>query len=154
MFYNNGVSGFDLKSSFHDGTDFNTEKWNTNITVDGSQFINSPNGIVVSAVDRTGLLNEGNAQAIPHDIHVSNSIFESTSSQGGRAFLIKDGYDITWEGISLLGNVSELRFMNVSGLSLSGSNVGGEIELYGRERDHSDIEMFVPEGLGKHGSAD
>ncbi|WP_161787050.1 right-handed parallel beta-helix repeat-containing protein [Leisingera daeponensis] len=144
VFYNNGVSGFDLKSSFHDSTDFNPEKWNTNITVDGSQFINNPNGIVVSAVDRTGLLNASNAQAMPHGIRISNTIFESTAPQGGRAFLIKDGYDITWEGISLLGKVSELRFMQVSGLSLSGTNVGGDIKTTGAPRVHSGTKALMP----------
>ncbi|WP_027243251.1 right-handed parallel beta-helix repeat-containing protein [Leisingera daeponensis] len=142
VFYNNGVSGFDLKSSYHDKTDFNPEKWNTNITVDGSQFINNPNGIVVSAVDRTGLLNATNAKAMPHDIHISDTIFEATGSNSGRAFLIKDGYDITWEGISLLGNVSELRFMNASGLSLSGTNVGGDIETTGAPRKLSVSELW------------
>ncbi|UWQ39574.1 right-handed parallel beta-helix repeat-containing protein (plasmid) [Leisingera aquaemixtae] len=142
VFYNNGVSGFDLKSSYHDKTDFNPEKWNTNITVDGSQFINNPNGIVVSAVDRTGLLNATNAKAMPHGIHISDTIFEATGSNSGRAFLIKDGYDITWEGISLLGNVSEYRFMNASGLSLSGTNVGGEIETTGAPRKLSVSELW------------
>ncbi|WP_051337282.1 right-handed parallel beta-helix repeat-containing protein [Leisingera daeponensis] len=142
VFYNNGVSGFDLKSSFHDSTDFNPEKWNTNITVDGSQFINNPNGIVVSAVDRTGMLNATNAKAMPHGIHISDTIFEATGSSSGRAFLIKDGYDITWEGISLLGNVSEYRFMNASGLSLSGTNVGGDIETTGAPRKLSVSELW------------
>jgi hypothetical protein len=41
-----------------------------------------------------------------------------------------------------LGNVSELRFMNVSGLSLSGSNVGGEIAATGAPRKLSADQLW------------
>ncbi|UWQ86115.1 right-handed parallel beta-helix repeat-containing protein [Leisingera caerulea] len=134
VFHGNGVSGIDIKSLYKSRSDFDPSKQNHNIRISGSEFIDNSNGIVVTVLNRNGLLTEDNAHLMPHGILVSDSIFESTTAKNTRAFLIKDGYDISWEGISLLGNVSELRFLGAEAPSLSGTNIGGTIAANGAPR--------------------
>ncbi|UWQ51897.1 hypothetical protein K3720_18930 (plasmid) [Leisingera caerulea] len=143
VFYDNGVSGIDIKSLYKSKSDFNASKQNHNIRISGSEFIDSPNGVVVTVLNPNGLLNKSNAHLMPHDIKVSDSIFENNTSQGGRAFLIKDGYDITWEGISLLGKVNEMRFLGAEAPTPpSGTNLGGDIETTGAPRKLSVSELW------------
>ncbi|UWQ48123.1 right-handed parallel beta-helix repeat-containing protein [Leisingera aquaemixtae] len=143
VFYDNGVSGIDIKSLYKSKSDFDASKQNHNIRISGSEFIDSPNGVVVTVLNPNGLLNKSNAHLMPHDIKVSDSIFENNTSQGGRAFLIKDGYDITWEGISLLGKVNEMRFLGAEAPTPpSGTNLGGEIETTGAPRKLSVSELW------------
>jgi len=160
IFYDNGVCGIDIKSLFEEVSDLDASKLNTNIRIDGSQFIDSPNGVVVTVLDRANLLNDSNGEAMPHDIHISDSIFENANHSGDtRAFLIKDGYDITWSGLTLLGDVTEMRYLGTEGLSLSGTNIGGEITSYGEprlhfdrlhlDRLHFDSEAMVPQAAGQ-----
>ncbi|UWQ43721.1 right-handed parallel beta-helix repeat-containing protein (plasmid) [Leisingera aquaemixtae] len=134
VFYGNGVSGIDIKSLYKSKSDLDPSKQNHNIRISGSEFIDSPNGVVVTVINRSGLLNSSNAHLMPHGIKVIDSIFESNTSQGGRAFLIKDGYDIRWEGISLLGNISEMRFLGAEAPSPSGTDIGGTIAATGAPR--------------------
>ncbi|QIE55943.1 right-handed parallel beta-helix repeat-containing protein [Pikeienuella piscinae] len=144
VFYGNGVSGMDIKSLYYDSGDLNPTKMNSGIVVEGSQFINSPNGVVVTVLDRGNVLTAANVDAIPHDIHVTDSIFENTSPTAGmRAFLVKDGYDITWDDLTFNGEVAELRFMKAEvPFNLSGVNVQGDVANYGEPRNVEEIEKL------------
>ena len=130
VFHDNGVSGIDIKSGYDDLSDLDPRKANTGIRVTDSQFIDSPNGVVVTVINRQGVLTEQNQQNMPHDIRVTDSVFENTKTGSGdiRAFLIKDGYDITWDGLILRGNVVEMRFLDAETPgTLSGTNVRGRV---------------------------
>ena len=144
VFYDNGVSGIDIKSLYYISSDFDPSKQNSNIRIAGSEFIDSPNGVVVTVLNRNGLLTESNGQMMPHDIHVSDTIFENNASTYTGAFLIKDGYDITWEGVSLLGNVGEMRFLGAEGPSLSGTNIGGKTAANGGPSRGRNTAEFQP----------
>ncbi|WP_417475742.1 right-handed parallel beta-helix repeat-containing protein [Leisingera sp.] len=134
LFRRNGVSGIDIKSLYKTPADLDPSKQNHHIHLSGNEFIDSPNGVVVTVLNRDGLLDEHNAHLMPHDIRISDSIFENTSIASTRAFLIKDGYDITWEGLTLLGHMEELRFLGAEAPSPSGTRIGGEIAATGAPR--------------------
>ena len=128
VFYDNGVSAMDIKSGYDDASDLDPRKANTGITVADCQIIDSRNGIVVTVINRNGVLTEQNQSLMPHDIRVTDTVFENTGSGDMRAFLVKDGYDITWDGLTFRGDVSELRFMDAETPgTLSGQNVGGTV---------------------------
>jgi hypothetical protein len=114
IFRNNSVTGLDLKKGIDGPADLNTNYAVSNITINDSQFIDNQNGIVVTMLDKAGLLTAANADVqMPHDIHVSNSIFEKTAGGIGKAaFLIKDGHHINWDNIKILGDLDEMRLMN------------------------------------------
>lgn len=126
VFYNNSVSALDIKKVIESDSDLSTSTNSENITLDGNTFVVDGNGIVFTFLDRIGAVNSGNAdQFIPHDISITNSIFEGGESE--RAFLIKDGHNITWDNLTFYGGLSESRVMNINAPSgWSPSNVGGE----------------------------
>lgn len=125
-FRDNQVSGIDIKSGYDDASDLNPNKQNDGIVISGCSFIDNPNGIVVTVINRNGVLNDSNAELMPHDIQILDSVFENTGRPNtATAFLVKDGYDITWDNIQLVGNVVELRLQNREAPELSGTNVTG-----------------------------
>jgi hypothetical protein len=128
IFRNNSVTGLDIKKGIDSAADLNTNYAVSNIKISDSQFIDNQNGIVVTMLDKAGLLTAGNANTqMPHDIQVSNSIFEKTAGGIGKgAFLIKDGHSITWSNIKILGDLDEVRIMNAEAPSgWSAHDIGG-----------------------------
>jgi|GEM_PF-3574664 len=129
VFYGNSVSAMDLKKPVWSTDDLSWETQLANVTLDNNKFIfDSGTALIFTMNDRVGLLSADNAaQLMPHDISITNSTFESDSTHN--AFLVKDGYNITWEGLTFYGGLSEARIMNINASKLSGwtsSNVGGE----------------------------
>lgn len=107
--------GLDIKSIIEKPEDVRSAQMNSNITIQGSQFIDTKNAIVTTMLDRAGLMTLSNVENLmPNNITVRNTIFEKTNNDLGdqRAFLIKDGHNITWDNVQLLGGITEMRLMN------------------------------------------
>ena len=139
VFRDNGVSGIDIKAMIERPDDLSTGQLNTNIRIENSEFIDSRNAIVVTMLDRAGLLTKANADTyMPHDIRVVDTIFEKTAhhNEEMRAFLVKDGYNITWTDIRMLGSIDdEVRIMNAEApQGWSAHNVKGTNVSYGPAR--------------------
>ncbi|MCB4458606.1 right-handed parallel beta-helix repeat-containing protein, partial [Leisingera sp. McT4-56] len=110
VFYNN-FSALDIKSPIHDSGDLTRTHVNSNILIDGGHISGSNSGIVTTFTDYTGKVTAATADSyIPHDITVTNTTFEDI----GVAFLIKDGYNITWSDLTFRNVGSEARIMNVN----------------------------------------
>lgn len=138
--------GIDIKSIIENPEDLVSAQMNSNITIEGSQFIDTKNGIVTTMLDRAGLMNLSNVDDVmPNNITVTDTIFEMTNNNLGdqRAFLIKDGHNITWDNVQLLGGVSEVRLMNAEAPNgWSAYNIGGDVS-YGPARDGVDFSPNV-----------
>ncbi|MBY6069552.1 right-handed parallel beta-helix repeat-containing protein [Leisingera aquaemixtae] len=127
VFYNN-FSAMDIKSPIHDAGDLTRTHVNSNILLDGVHIAGSGNAIVTTFTDYTGKVTAATADSyIPHGITVTNTTFEDI----GVAFLIKDGYNITWSDLTFRNVDSEARIMNVNApdgwhrLSDGSQNIGG-----------------------------
>ena len=91
IFRNNSVTGLDLKKCIESSADLSTNYAISNIKITDSQFINNQNGIVVTMLDQAGLLTAANADTqMPHDIQVTNSIFEKTAGLRDRQGRLPD----------------------------------------------------------------
>ncbi len=137
VFYNNNVSALDLKEFKEKESDLSPHIANSGIVIENCEIIDSRNGIVVTMEESPFLTAQNANQYMPHDIVVKDTIFEKTAAHNEemRAFLIKDGYDITWTNVDLLGDISELRLMNaVAPDGWSAYNVGGDVD-YGVPRN-------------------
>ncbi|MEO1346876.1 MAG: right-handed parallel beta-helix repeat-containing protein [Pseudomonadota bacterium] len=121
--------GIDIKTGIDGPEDLAYAPLNTNIRIENSEFIDTKNGIVTTMLDKAGLMTLDNVdEVMPSYITVTDTIFEMTNdSQGGqRAFFVKDGHNITWDNIQLLGGVTELRLLNAEAPDgWSAYNVGG-----------------------------
>lgn len=124
--------GMDIKVIMEKPEDIRSAPLNSNITITGSQFIDTKNGIVTTMLDRAGLMTLANVEELmPNNIRVTDTIFEMTNRDQGsqRAFYIKDGHNITWDNVQLLGGVQELRLDNAeapegwTAHSIGGTNV-------------------------------
>jgi hypothetical protein len=116
IFHDNSVSALDLKTILEKPEDLSIYNDNSDILIERVEITDSRNAIVVTMLDRIKALTAENADIhMPHDIVVRDSIIEKTPAHDSqvRAFLVKDGYNINWSNIRLLGDVySELRIMN------------------------------------------
>ena len=158
VFRDNGVSGIDIKAMIERPDDLSTGQLNTNIRIENSEFIDSRNAIVVTMLDRAGLLTKANADTyMPHDIRVVDTIFEKTAhhNEEMRAFLVKDGYNITWTDIRMLGSIDdEVRIMNAEApQGWSAHNVKGTNVSYGPARA-GDGSPLPEAGPGASGDSD
>ncbi|MEM9341974.1 MAG: LamG-like jellyroll fold domain-containing protein [Pseudomonadota bacterium] len=125
VFYENS-SAFDIKSQVHDSADLTRTDVNSGIRIEGGTIVGSSNAIVISFRDYAGLVNKNNADNyIPNDIEIVGVTFEDV----GRAFLIKDGYDIRWSDLHFQDVDSEVRIMNINAPSdwsrIGDDGVGG-----------------------------
>ena len=104
IFRRNGVSGMDVKSVYNDDGALHPDgSANSNIRVVRSEFIDQPNGIVLTTLDPTQTLTEqSDAVHLVHDIRLEDSIVENNGGSG-RGLLVKDAHSVSWEGIRLLG---------------------------------------------------
>ena len=130
VFYDNGVSALDLKVILEKPEDLSPYNDNADILIERVDILDSRNGIVVTMLDRIGALTASNAdQHMPRDIVVRDTVFEKTDDhpEEMRAFLIKDGYNITWDNVDLLGGVSELSLLNAEAPDgWTAYNIGGD----------------------------
>ena len=129
-----GFAAIDIKSVYDDKHDPRSQIGeNSNVTVTGSHFVDLNSGIVLTTLDRVsgGFLTEANAaDYVPHDIYITDSVFETTDnwSSLGKAIFVKDARDVHWDNIELNGGISLLKespLLNLDGFpyALSGSNV-------------------------------
>ncbi|WP_138468785.1 right-handed parallel beta-helix repeat-containing protein [Poseidonocella sp. HB161398] len=131
VFYANGI---DLKVIMEKDADITTARSVNGTRIDNIRIIDEENAIVVTMLDRVGILTGENADTwMPHDILVTNSTIESTTGKEVRAFLIKDGYDIAWKNMTYLGNVSDRRLLNAEApRGWSSRDVGGSGTVTGK----------------------
>jgi len=114
-FIGNSVSGIDIKTIYDSAGDMVNSVKNDNILVTGSEFVNSNSAIVVTTLDRgsPSYLNKSNAtKYAAQGVTIENSTIENTGSTYKKFLLIKDGHDIHWNNVSLLGQLHELRADN------------------------------------------
>jgi hypothetical protein len=133
VFYDCQVSAMDIKMPLAQKEDLNVARQNSNILVEDSHITDCRNGFVTTVNDHIGLFTVENADSLaPHNIRVTNTTFENTDGGDMRAFHIKDGHSITWDEITFLGNIQELRLLNLSAPDgWSAYDVGGTIVNYG-----------------------
>ncbi len=124
-FVGNGVSGMDIKSIYDSSDDLMGNR-NDGILITDSEFINNTNAVVVTTEDRGSYLNTSNAQQYAaQNIAIENSVIENTSSNySSRMLLVKDGYNVHWSDVSLLGLVHESREISNLNIGLP-QNVSG-----------------------------
>ena len=122
--------GLDIKAFYNRKSQLSPEVSCSNIRIENCQFYDMPNGITLTTIDggrRRGpgreLITPANIKdCAPHDIDVINCIFGHLETplrprgKGGygveypkkgehmRMFLIKDAYDIRYQGIRFLGD--------------------------------------------------
>ncbi|MCP5073640.1 MAG: hypothetical protein GY947_10155 [Rhodobacteraceae bacterium] len=146
VFFGNGVSAMDIKTFIEYASDISPDIKNTGIKVENCEIVDSQNGIVVTMLDQLGVLTAANAdELMPHDIEVINTIFENIEKN---AFLVKDGYNITWTDLVFLGTFDELRLMNAEAPDgWTAYNVTGTVSTYGVPRNLSAEELW-PNDVG------
>lgn len=105
-FVDNGVSALDLKVIFDGNSNGGQDLAVGNVTVTNSELIGDRKVLIVTTLlNRNGTPDSVADLYAPHDITVSNSIFENTSSEfGQKSWLLKDGYDITSQNNQYLGD--------------------------------------------------
>ncbi|MEL6828600.1 MAG: right-handed parallel beta-helix repeat-containing protein [Pseudomonadota bacterium] len=128
----------DIKVVLERETDMSAEIRNSGILIEGGHIIDSRNSIVITYLDRLGVSTVENAVSLmPHDISVRGVTFENSSRFDGRmrAFLIKDGHSIRWQGLTFLGDIQEYSILNEAGVEgWSSYDVGGEVSTIGAPR--------------------
>ncbi|MFK7991838.1 MAG: right-handed parallel beta-helix repeat-containing protein [Sandaracinaceae bacterium] len=107
IFRRNGVSGMDIKNVYNTGAALHPEgSPNSEMDVIDSEFIDNPNGIVLTTNDIAQALTEASDAAhLVRDLRVVRCIFERNEGSG-RGFLIKDAHSISWDGVELLGDTT------------------------------------------------
>ncbi len=107
IFRRNGVSGMDIKDVYNTEGDLHPEgSPNSDIMVVRSEFIDNPNGLVLTVNDIAQTLTEpSDIIHLVHNIRLEECIVER-NEDSGRAFLIKDAHTVYWDGLQLLGDTS------------------------------------------------
>lgn len=113
IFRGNGVSGMDIKNVYNTESDLHPAGApNSNIRIVRSEFIDQPNGIVLTTNDKAQTLTEqSDALHLVNNIAVEDIIVERNSG-GGRGLLIKDAHTVSWDGVQLLGGATLQRTFN------------------------------------------
>lgn len=108
IFRRNDVSGLDLKNIYEREQDIERlGRGNDNIRIEDCEFINTTNALVLTTLDRLTpqFISDSNHQHyMPNNILIKNSIVEHHGQGWTRLMLVKDAYNISWEGVQLLGN--------------------------------------------------
>lgn len=107
-FISNGVSALDIKTVIEGPEDLNPDLMNKNIVIEGSVFVDHGNTIVVTTLDRAGLLKgKDKLDWTAQDIYLRDSIVEGQANKNSRVFLVKDSHSIYMEDVELLGRLNE-----------------------------------------------
>jgi len=138
-----GFVGIDVKSILDSDDDFDAgTPRNDNLLITNSEFININNAVVVTTLDRGNYLDKENATKwAAQGITLENSTIEQTNGGNGRVFLIKDGYNIHWDDITLLGNVKEFRADSWLDIGLP-KDVSGTVASTGLPRNKIDDNAY------------
>ena len=103
--------GIDLKKIIEAETvegDLHPNVLHTNIRIERCEFIDVPNAVVVSLIDRANALTGASAQTwAPHDIHIDDCVVEKTEGwpHPVRFLLVKGGHGICWKDLQRRGDV-------------------------------------------------
>ena len=103
--------GIDIKTVIEPktaDTDMHPDLMNKNIRIERCQFIDVPNAIVITAVDRANRPTVENVkQWVPHEIYIDDCTFERTRDWPNitRAILLKGGHTIRWNNAQRRGDV-------------------------------------------------
>lgn len=107
--------GIDLKKLVETATvegDLDENVMNKNVRIERCQFIDLPNAVVVSLIDRAGALTAVTAPMwAPHEIQINDCVVEKTEGWQGpvRFLLVKGGHTIRWTDLQRRGDVVLVR---------------------------------------------
>ncbi len=108
--------GIDIKTVIETKTvegDMHPNLMNKNITIERCQFIDLPNAIVLTMIDRAGVLTAATAPRwVPQEVYVNDCTFERTSEWQGKVmgvFLVKGGHTLVWRNLQRRGDLPLLR---------------------------------------------
>lgn len=103
-FVGNGVSGMDLKTPIWKPDDLSPVLMVRNVTISGSEFIDTNKGLVLTTNDRAELLNDENFfDWAVQDVFISDTIFENTGSNNNVMVLAKGATGVYADDVTLLG---------------------------------------------------
>lgn len=150
-FVKNGVSGLDLKTGIDSQENLNTNLMNKNITLNDNEFIDNNNAVVMTTLNREGVLTNANwNEWAVQEIYMNDNIVETHFGDVRRILLIKDSHTVSYKNTQLLGNIDEYRYVNNYPGIESNYGVAGENTTNGDARPEKPDSYY----LGLAGNTD